>query len=163
VLDRLEKFSHRLSDWFEHIGVAAIMVIVAITCVDVVGAKLFLRPVRGAIDIVMLCQLVAVSFACAMTLISGRHVRVEFLVARLPRRGQLAINTAISFLGLALFALIIWRLCVYGHSFQTYGEYTPTAHIPLYPFAYGVALANIPVCLVFLLEFLNSLTKLVKR
>jgi hypothetical protein len=59
--------------------------------------------------------------------------------------------------------VIIWRLCVLGHSFQTSGEYSATAYIPYYPFAYGIALASIPVCLVFLLQLLKLLTKRVQE
>jgi len=140
-----------------------LLLMMAITCIDVVGAKVFLWRLLGAIDIVMLSQIVAIAFACAMTLIIGRHVRVEFFVARLPRRAQAVIDSIILLLGLGLFSVIIWRLCVLGYSFQTTGEYSATAHIPLYPFAYGIALASIPVCLVLLLGFLNSLTRVVKR
>jgi TRAP-type C4-dicarboxylate transport system permease small subunit len=163
LLGKFEKFNRLLSSWFEWVGLAGLLVMMLITCIDVIGAKLFLRPVFGAIDIVMLSQLVAISFACAFALILGRHVRVEFLVARLPRRAQAVIDSIIFFLGLTLFILIIWRLCVYGYSLQTGGEVSATALIPLYPFAYGIALAGFPVCLVFLLEFLNSLTRIVKR
>jgi len=163
VLSKLEKFNRLLSGWFEWIGLAGLLVVMFITCIDVIGAKLFLRPVFGALDIVMLSQLVAISFAAAFVLILGRHVRVEFFVARLPRRAQAVIDSIIFLLGLALFILIIWRLCVYGYSLQTGGEVSATALIPLYPFAYGIALASIPVCLVFLLEFLSSLARMVKR
>jgi TRAP-type C4-dicarboxylate transport system permease small subunit len=139
------------------------LLMMAITCIDVVGAKVFLWRLLGAIDIVMLSQIVAVAFAASMSLILGRHIRVEFFVTRLPRRAQTVINSIVSLLGLGLFSVIIWRLCVLGHSFQTSGEYSATAYIPYYPFAYGIALASIPVCLVFLVEFLKSLTKRVQR
>lgn len=162
-LDKFGKFNRSLSSWFEWVGLAGLLVVMFITCIDVIGAKLFLRPVFGALDIVMLSQLVAISFATSFALILGRHVRVEFFVARLPRRVQAVIDSIVSLLALALFILIIWRLCVYGYSLQTGGEVSATALIPLHPFAYGIALASIPVCLVFLLEFLNSLTKIVRR
>lgn len=163
LLDKFEKFNRSLSGWFEWVGLFGLLVVMFITCIDVIGAKLFLRPILGALDIVMLSQLVAISFAVAFALILGRHVRVEFLVARLPRRAQAAIDSIIFLLGLTLFTLIIWRLCVYGYSLQTGGEVSATALIPLYPFAYGIAVASIPVCLVFLLGFLNSLTGIVRK
>ena len=162
-LDKFERFNRLLSGWFEWIGLAGLLVVMLITCIDVIGVKLFLRPVFGAIDIVMLSQLVAISFAAAFSLLLGRHVRVEFFVTRLPRRAQAVIDGIISLLGFTLFILIIWRLCVYGYSLQTSGEVSATALIPLYPFAYGIALASIPVCLIFFLEFLNSLARIVKR
>jgi TRAP-type C4-dicarboxylate transport system permease small subunit len=134
-----------------------------VTNIDVIGAKLFLWPLRGTIDMVMLFQLVAIAFAGAITLIIGRHVRVEFFVNRLPRRAQAVTNSIVSLLGLGIFILIIWRLCLLGYSFQIGGETTASAHIPLYPFAYGAALGIIPVCLVLLHEFLSSLARVAKR
>ena len=159
MLDTLERFNRRLSSFFEWIGLAGLLIMMAITCIDVVGAKVFLWPVLGALDIVMLSQTVAIAFAVSMALILGRHIQVEFFFNRLPRRAQAVIDSCVLLLGLGLFIVIIWQLCVLGHSFQTSGEYSATAHIPLYPFAYGIALASIPVCLVFLVEFLKSLTK----
>ena len=163
MLDKFERVNRRLSDWFEWIGLAGLLLMMVITCIDVVGAKVFRWRLLGALDIVMLSQIVAISFAASMALILGRHIRVEFFVTRLPRHAQAVINSIVLLLGLGLFILIIWRLWVLGYSFQTSGEYSPTAYIPYYPFAYGIALASIPVCLVFLLEFLKSLTKRVQR
>ena len=163
VLKKLERFNHRLSGWFEWIALAGLLVMMSVTCIDVIGAKLFLLPVFGAIDIVILSQLLAISFANASTLIVGRHVQVEFFVVILPKRIQALVDSIIFVFCLALFILIIWRLCVYGYSLQTGGEESATARIPLYPFAFGIALASVPVCLVFLLGFLNAILRVIRR
>jgi TRAP-type C4-dicarboxylate transport system permease small subunit len=162
-LEKFEIFNRRLSSFFEWIGLAGLLVMAFLTCIDVVGAKVFLRPVFGAIDMVMLAQIVAISFAVASALILGRHVQVEFFVAMLPKRVQAAIDIVVHFLGLTLFVLIIWRLCVLGYSFQSAGEGSATARIPFYPFAYGIALAGIPVCLVFIPKLLNAIDRMVKK
>jgi TRAP-type C4-dicarboxylate transport system permease small subunit len=163
VLGKFERFNRRLSGWCEWLGIAAMLLTMVITCLDVVGAKVFLTPVLGAIDIVMLSQIVAISFAASMALIVGRHIRVEFFYRLLPPPIQAAVNSFVLLLSLGLFILIIWRLFALGQSYQASGEYSATAYIPLYPFAYAIALASIPVCLVLLLEFLKSLTKRVKK
>jgi TRAP-type C4-dicarboxylate transport system permease small subunit len=163
MLDKFEKLNIRLSGWFEWVGAAGLLAMMLVTNIDVVGANLFLSPLRGTIDMVMLFQLVAAAFACASTLIIGRHVRVEFFVTRLPWRARAIVNSIVSLIGFGLFILIIWRLCVLGYTFQTTGETTATAYIPLYPFAYGAALASIPVCLVLLHELVSSLARVVKR
>ena len=163
VLSKLEKFNRLLSGWFEWIGLAGLLTVMFITCIDVIGAKLFLKPVLGAIDIVVLGQLVAISFAAAFSLLLGRHVQVEFFVATLPRRAQAVTDSIVFLFGLTLFILIIWRLCVYGYSLQTGGEVSATARVPLYPFAYGIAVASVPVCLIFFLEFLNAIVRIVKK
>jgi len=163
VLDKFEKFNRRLSGWFEWVGVAGLLLVMLVTNINVIGANLFHSPLRGTIDMVMLFQLIAVAFACSVTLIIGKHIRVEILVTKLPQCVQAITASIISLLTLGLFVLIIWRLCVLGYSFQTGGETTATAHIPIYPFAYGVAFASIPVCLVILHEFLSSLARVIKR
>ena len=163
LLDKFDRFNRALSSWFEWIGLAGLLVVMLITCIDVIGAKVFLKPVFGSIDIVMLSQLVAISFAASFALILGRHVRVEFFVTRLGGRAQAVIESIVSLIGFVLFVLIIWRLCVYGYDLQKGREVSATALIPLYPFAYGIALACVPVCLVFLSGFLNSLSRMVKR
>jgi TRAP-type C4-dicarboxylate transport system permease small subunit len=162
MVEKLEKTIHTVSGWFEWVGVAALLTIMAITCIDVIGAKLFLKPVFGAIDIVMLSQAVAISFAAAMSLIVGRHIQVEFFVMRLPRRAQAVIDSFIHFFGLFFFSLVVWRLCVHGYSFQAGGEASATIYIPFYPFTYGIALAIVPVCILLFLRFLTSLARILQ-
>mgnify|MGYP000656345802 CR=1 FL=1 len=157
MLDKFEKFNRRLSGWFEWIGLAAMILMMAITCIDVVGAKVFKTPILGALDIVQLSQIVAISFAAGMTLILGRHVQVEFFHKLLPQRVQAVISTIVLLVLFLFFIVIIWQVCVLAYAFQISGEYSMTAYIPYYPFVYALALAFIPVCLVLLVELFKSL------
>jgi TRAP-type C4-dicarboxylate transport system permease small subunit len=161
-IEKFEKFNTRLSGWFEWVGIAGLLLMMVITGIDVIGGKLFTWRLLGAIDIVTLSQIVAIAFSAAIALIVGRHIRVEFLVNRLPRRAQAVINSFVSLLGLILFLLIIWRLIVLGISFQTAREATATVYIPLYPFAYGIALASVPVCLVFLADLIKAIAEAIR-
>jgi TRAP-type C4-dicarboxylate transport system permease small subunit len=163
MLDRYKKFNDRLSIWMEWVGLVAIMLMILITCVDVIGAKIFLRPVFGAIDIVMLAQLIAIAFAACATLLMGRHVQVEFFVMMLPQKLQAIVDAFIQLLGLGLFAVMAWQLFVYAHLLQITGEVSSTARIPLHFFAYAVALSMIPVCLILLRYFLKSIGLVVKK
>ena len=163
MLEKLKKMTESLSGWLEWVGVAGILLMMVITCVDVIGAKVFLLPVFGALDIVMLAQLVAISFSGAATYIIGRHVQVEFFVAILPKRAQAVVDAFILLLGVAFFVVVIWRLFMYGHSFQTGGEVSPTIRMPLHPFAYGAAFAIIPLCLLQLCGFLISMKRVFEK
>jgi TRAP-type C4-dicarboxylate transport system permease small subunit len=162
-LEKFESFNRKLSGWFERVGAWGLLLMMLITCADVFGAKLFRQPVYGALDIVMLAQLVAVSFALAFSLIIGRHVTVEFFVPLLPPRLRAMVDMVVSLLGLIFFILIVWRLAVYGYSLQIGGEVSATIRIPLYPFAYGIAIASIPVSLVFLFRVLRAAVRIVER
>jgi TRAP-type C4-dicarboxylate transport system permease small subunit len=81
----------------------------------------------------------------------------------LPERLRALIDTIVSLFGLTLFILIVWRLGVYGYSLQIGGEVSPTIRVPLYPFAYGIAIASIPVALIFLAEILKSNNRMFKK
>ena len=157
ALEKLEHFNSKVSEWLEWVGFAGILIIILVTTVDVVGAKAFLMPIPGSLDIVVLAQLIAASFTVAATLLAGRHVRVDFFVTLFPKRLRNIINAVVGFLGFVLFVIIVWRLALYGYALHSSGEVSPTIRTALYPFAYAAALACIPMCLIFLCQFIRSL------
>jgi len=163
MLEKFEKFNQRVSGWVEWIGLFALVLIMGLTCVDVVGAKVFRAPVFGALDVVMIAQLIAISFAGSMAFILGRHVQVEFFVPLLPKRLQIIVDCLVHFLGFVLFVLIVWQLFAYAYDLQIGNEESMTARIPLAPFTYGAAAGCIPFCLVFLQWFIDSLIKVFKK
>lgn len=163
VLKRVERSTNSISTLFEAIGVAAVLLMMAVTCIDVFGAKVFQKPVPGSIDIVMLAQLIAISFVIALTQILGRHVRVDFLMTGLSERTQAVIDSIIQLLVMALFIALVWGFFVFGTFLRTGGEVSPTADIPLFPFLYAAAVASILVCLVVLVQFLHSIIGVLRK
>jgi len=159
MLDKFERFNRSVSHWAEWIGFVALLFMMVVTCVDVIGTKFFLTPVFGALDMIMLAQLIAISFAVSL----ARHVQVEFFVLLLPKRLQKVADIIVNFLGLLLFVLIVWRLFLYGHHLQTGREESATARIQLYPFVYAAAVAFIPACLIYLQQLLTDINRTVKN
>lgn len=162
-LDKFEKFNRKVCIGFEWVGLVAFILMMLITTVDIIGAKLFLLPVFGSLDMMMLAQLTAMTFSVAAALILGRHVQVEFFVLLLPGRVRTIVDCIVFLLGFVLFTIIVWRLFLYSYDLQIEGEVTPTARIPIYPFGYGAAVACVPVCLVYLSLFTESFLKVFKR
>jgi TRAP-type C4-dicarboxylate transport system permease small subunit len=158
-LDPLDRFTRGFSRSLEWVGVIGILLMFLANFVDVVGAKLFLWPLPGATEVISFSQTLAIAPAIALTLLLGRHIRVEFIIDRFPKRLRAAITSISSFLSLILFILILWQSYVYGQSLQKAGEIGSTSHLPFYPFAYLIAFCCIPVCLVFLVEVLRSLSE----
>lgn len=161
-LERFARFNHALARAAEAVALAALVFMVLVTCVDVAGAKLFLAPLPGSLDMMMMAQLVGVCFAGAATLIEGRHIAVDFFVALIPERPRAALGAAVHLAALVLFAIVAWRLFEHGAELQRSREVTPTAYIPIAPFAYAAALAMVPFCLVLAQQFLQSLSELRK-
>jgi TRAP-type C4-dicarboxylate transport system permease small subunit len=158
-LNRMDKFIKGFSSSLEWVGVIGILLMFLANFIDVVGAKLFLWPLPGVTEVISFSQVVAIAPAIAFALILGRHIRVEFIIDRFPKRIRAAITSISSFLSLILFALIIWQSYLYGESLRKAGEIGSTSHLPFYPFAYLIAFCCIPVCLVFLMEVIKSLSE----
>jgi len=163
MLEKFRRFNAVVSGWAEWVGFGALFFIVVLTCVDVVGLKLFRLPVPGSLDMVMLAQLVAVSFAAAMALIQKRHIAVTFLVDLFPRRVRALTDSVVQLLVLALMVIVVWRLFTHGYFYQTGGERTATLNISVAPFAYAAAVATVPLCLVLLQQFIESVLEVFRR
>lgn len=149
-------WAKRLSIWGEWIGVVGIIIMVAVTCIDVVGAKIFLFPVPGAIEIVSLVQVAAIVFAVAATQREGGHISVEMFVGTLPPRIRACVKMLTSLLGLILFTLLIYEGIGLGNEYLDAGEVTATVKIPFYPFAYAFSIALLPVAMMMLVDFVSA-------
>jgi TRAP-type C4-dicarboxylate transport system permease small subunit len=150
ALERFDRFNQKISGWMEWIGFAGILAIILLTTLDVVGSKLFVKPLFGSLDMVMLAQLISATCTVTAALIAGRHVRVDFLLDIMPKRLRGVVDGIVYFLAFVLFAIIVWRLIIFAHNLQIDREVSGTARIPLYPFGYIAGIACIPVCLVYL-------------
>lgn len=156
IRERLERANFLFSTYLEFVAIVGLLLIMLITTVDVVGAKLFRWRVFGAIDMVMLSQIVAIALSGGATLISGRHIAVEFFLRVLPNRARRIIAVAVSLMLLAFCSIALWRLVLLGHSFRESGEHSATAYIPLFPFAYVIALGFVPFILWCLVRILRG-------
>jgi len=163
VLEKFDRLNQKLSFWVEWIGLAGLLLMMFITCADVIGAKIFKMPVPGALDIVMISQSLAIACTIAASLILGRHVEVEFFMPLLPKPLQTFIDSFIHLLCLLLFVVICWKMFAYGYDMQTSNEVSPTIRIPLYGFAYGAAASCIPVCLVYLHRTIVLIIRIIKK
>lgn len=163
MLDKLKGLNEKVSMGFEWVGLTAFVSMMVLTTIDVIGAKLFLRPVNGALDLMMILQLLAMGFALSMSYIQKRHVQVEFFMPLMPKLVQRITACLVQSLLLALFIIMTWQLFVYGHDLKIYGEVSSTVRIPLYPFTYATAVAFIPVCLVALVKWIQTFIEVLKR
>ena len=159
-MESVRKWTARLSAWSEWIGVAGIIVMVVVICADVLGAKLFLLPVPGSTEIVELAQVATIAFAVAATQLHKGHISVEMFYLKMPPRAQALIRAVTSCLGLILFVVLAYQGIKLGNSFRAANEVTATVQIPFYPFAYGFALAMVPVVLMLLIDLIDALREL---
>jgi len=150
------RFAERAAHVTETLGVYAVLFIMILTVIDVVGAKVFVRPVRGATELVGFAQLVAIAGGMAMACFAGRHVALEFVVERLPAVPKRVVEAVVALLGLFLFGVLAWQSFLYGRALASSGQIASTARIPFYPFAYALAVLSAVTVLYFVVELVRA-------
>jgi len=158
----LQKNSLLLARRLDMIAAMAIVVMMSLTCADVI-LRMFRRPIPGTYEIVSFLGAVAVSFAMAHTTAKRGHVAVSLLVQLFPKRLQGIIESIVSIFGVVLFGLIAWQSVLYGMDCQRAGEVSLTLQLPFYPVIYGVALSAVVVCLVLLVDLAGAIGKVKDR
>ncbi|MGI5883186.1 MAG: TRAP transporter small permease [Dethiobacteria bacterium] len=147
--------------WFENIAIIAIVGIIVSNLIDVVGAKLFGKPIAAGTEIVYFLQVIAMSAALTSTKIDGKHIRIEF-IDNLPARLANVFHFIVAILGLALFIILCWKSVEYAQSLKAIQEVTAVSRIAIYPFALWVAVCCVPLCMVLFKELLESVIRVVR-
>ena len=160
MLNKLQKFSQVLSNWFSNIATVLLLIVFIIGIIDIIGSKLFAMPFPGAIELIGYFLAVLISLAIASTQLLGQHIHVEILVSRLPVRIRAIIKCIISLALLALFVILVWQTFDLGLSYHAKGQVSVALRLPFHYFLYIMSFAFISPCLVFLNEFLEALKEL---
>ena len=156
---KCDRFTKRWSDLFSWVAVVAIAAMLGITVVDIIGSKLFGKPLLGSGDIIGLLGLIVAAFAIAQTEIYRQHVRIDFIIVLFKKRIQAIIGIVSSLIALIFIGLLVWKSVDYGIYMQASKIGSPTLRIAFFPFGYLIALSCIPLFLILLLEFLESIRK----
>jgi TRAP-type C4-dicarboxylate transport system permease small subunit len=137
-VNRIEKMNERLASLFNAIAAAAVIGMMALTCVDVL-LRFLRHPIPGTYEIVGMLGAVFVSFSLARTTIDNGHIAVDFLVQRFPKRLQHAVEALNSGLCALLFSVVCVQCVQYALDLKASGEVSMTLQMPIYPFVFGLA------------------------
>ena len=158
-MTRLEKSILSITQKFNGVAAAAVVIMMVLTCADVI-LRFFRHPIPGTYEMVGLLGAIVVSFSLAHTSVMRGHISVEFIVQKLPKTAQIVIDGINSLLGTALFGLITWQSMLYASNLMHTGEVSLTLQMPIYPFVYGIAIGSGMLCVVLLTDFLQSLKRI---
>ena len=158
----LDKAGYWSSVWFERAAMVGIVGIIVVTLIDVIGAKLFQKPLSAGTEAVYFLQIIAIAGALAFAQIDNRHVRLEF-VDSFPKTIRGIFKFAAALLGLGLFIILAWKSFDYAQSLRNANEVTSASRIPIFPFAIWIGISCLPMCLVLLKGMVNSVVEVVKK
>jgi len=85
------------------------------------------------------------------------------LVARLPKRTQALIDSLMFFFAMVMFGLATWQIFELANHYWRIGLLSETLKIIFFPFIYVVALGCALLCLALLVDFLRSLSQVMRK
>jgi TRAP-type C4-dicarboxylate transport system permease small subunit len=88
-------------------------------------------------------------------------VAVSLVVRLLSKKKQLLVRLFTDFASLFLFGILAWRSMVYADNLREYGEVTMTMQLPYHPFVYILAASSLAVALLYLIDILKTMKKVV--
>lgn len=160
---RLERVIYTISRAVNSAGVSILVVMMILVTTNVFLRYVFSRPLKSVYEIVELMLVIVVCFGMAHTAISKGLVSVEVLVERFPPRAQALMGMVNSLLGLGLFSLITWKSAEQAITYWTEGSTTYVSNVPLFPFVLVVVFGSGLLCLVLLTQFLESMSRMMKK
>ena len=148
-----DRASYSAARGLNAVGVACLTFMMLLTAVDVCLRYVFNRPITGAYEITELMMCVLVAFGLAYTAVHKGHINVDFLISKLADSStQRVISVITSALSLGFFLVITWQSTLYSGKLRIGGYETEALTIPIYPFAYAVAVGSAALFLVYIIS-----------
>jgi TRAP-type C4-dicarboxylate transport system permease small subunit len=152
----------RASRFFGLVAGYVLAVTMGLVVVNVV-LRPFGHPIKGSFELVGYFTSVVIGLALADCAAKGGHIRVSFVVEKLPVRAQAAVDLVTGILASAFLVLAVFELCRYAAELMRSGEVGFTTQIPYYPYVLLVALGFLLYALVSWVDVIRSGRKVVGR
>jgi TRAP-type C4-dicarboxylate transport system permease small subunit len=146
-----------VSRLFNYVGLTVLALMVPMTVADVLGRRLFGKPILGMLELTSLSLIIVSFLILAYCGIKGGHIEVEIITARFPKRMRSSVVAAVYILTTAMLGAVSWQLFLQAIRLQHTTQTSGLLRIPTYPFIYIAALGSILLTLVYLMRFFDTL------
>jgi len=123
----------------------------------------FNRPVKGSFELVEFMMAVVICLGMAYTGVQKGHVAVELVVSRFSPRVQALIDSFNWLVSMGLFLLISWKAVAQARVVGLSGLASSVLHVPVFPFLLVLAFGSGFLCLVFLVNFIDSVSRVMRK
>jgi TRAP-type C4-dicarboxylate transport system permease small subunit len=143
MLAALGRANGRVTLWLARVAAGALVVIAAVTFVDVVGRYFFRAPLAFSVEVTQLAMAIVVYFGVGLVTHEDGHISADFVMLRLPHRLRALVALVMNVLALAFLAVMVWRLWDHAAYLRAKGDTMMVWTVPLWPFAYAVAFGSL--------------------
>ncbi len=150
-MEWLNKQTEGLCNLLNMIAGCALTFMMLLTVTDVI-LRFFRMPIIGAYELVAFGGGIVIGLSLPLTSYKKGHILVDDFLKGFSATTRKYIHFATRLLGLVLFAILSWNMFAMGMDMIRSGEVSPTLEMPFYPVVFGIGVACIVQCLVFLVQ-----------
>ncbi|HSW57471.1 MAG TPA: TRAP transporter small permease [Dehalococcoidales bacterium] len=162
-LDIASNFLALICRWLSLLGMAALTAIMFVITIDVVLRIALNRPIRGSIEIAELLMLPAVFLIIGLVQHLKTNISVDVLFTRFPVKMQAVVEFLITFLSLGICSLMLWQAFVFQRYLVDTHNMSVILKLQTAPFHVALVVGYLLISLVFLVQLIESLLKVVKK
>lgn len=118
------------------LGSIMLLVMMAMTIIDVIGRYVFNSPLSGAGELTELLLVSVIFMGLPAVTLEREHVTVDLVTARMPSWLERWRVLAIGIVSAVTLVVIGWQLGIHAGRIGAYGDVTTTLRIPISPIAY---------------------------
>ena len=166
----LKKAADSAESWVSPVVSAAgklaawlIAVMMILTVIDVVGRRVFNKPLAGAFELNQLLMLVVTFLAIAYCELLRGHVSVDFIVDKLHQKTQNIIDSITYFIFLVTFAIISWQFALYVVEVFEWGFTTAYFGVPIYLFIIVITFGCVLLSIMLLIHLLQYIAGVIRE
>jgi len=155
----MERLTDSVSLFSANIAAMILLLLVVLTCVDVIGRYFFNSPLVGAVELVELCMGAITFFSFPLMFARHDHIIVDLIPQF--KRGYLGWITSLLFLAVTFFVAIKLGSRVYDYAVRAFedGDITEYLGIPRYPVVGFITAAIFTAAVISALRFAVLLSK----
>ena len=144
-----------------YIASVALFGMMMLTVGDVFGRYFFNKPIEGSWELTGMLLICAGTWAMAYCQIQKGHIRISFILDRLPEKAQAILTSFAYLIGMVAFSVMSWRAVVLTQYYLTVktGHSTETLNIPNFPFSIMLAVGAGMLALVLLFDLVHSIVE----
>jgi len=158
VLAKLEKLTDSVSFFAANMAAIVLLVLVLITCIDVVGRYVFNSPLVGTVELVEICMGAVTFFSFPIMFMRHDHIIVDLIPHF--RRGYLGWITSLLIMAVIFYTALKLSDRVFDYAVRAFedGDVTEYLLIPRYPIVGFITAAIFTAAAISLLRFISLLT-----
>ncbi len=158
-LSKTERITDSISFFAANIAAIILLLLVALTCVDVVGRYFFNSPLVGAVELVETCMGAITFFSFPLMFMRNDHITVDLI----PHfsRGYLGWITSLIFLVITVYIAYKLGDRVFDYATRAFedGDVTEYLLIPKYPIVGFITAAIFSAAAISVLHFFSLITR----